>query len=189
MNIIIDGYNVLKQVCKTTTISDAQRSGFIAMLGKYATRKNHRIALVFDGGDTVWPSQERDHGIIVIYSGIKHSADDVIKKLMQQRPSGNLVVTSDNEIKRAVQQAGAAAIASLEFYQLVRDELQPTPPQKSQGIVIKTTSEHDPLVDALMAQASGTVYKEDDSDTKRSNSHGQKVSKKERAYLQKIKKL
>ena len=100
MHIIIDGYNVLKQVLHSGKISDMQRRAFINMLGKYGEKKNHRIVVVFDGGPDTWPTQQRDHGVTIIYSGIKKSADDLIKDLLNQKHHNLLVITWDNEINQ-----------------------------------------------------------------------------------------
>ena len=50
MHILIDGYNVLKQVLHDGQISQKQRRAFIALLGKYAEKKNHSITLILMAG-------------------------------------------------------------------------------------------------------------------------------------------
>ena len=156
MHIIIDGYNVLKQALASKMISDSQRRAFINMLGKYGQKKNHHIVVVFDGGPDVWPSQEKDHGIMVAYSGIKQSADDLIKKALLQKPQV-LLVTSDNELKAAAK-ASTMVMDSLEFYMLVKQELaHKEKPVK--GTLHKTSAEENPLVDELMRKDTQSIYK------------------------------
>lgn len=186
MHIIIDGYNVLKQALGSKMVSDSQRRAFINMLGKYAEKKNHHIVVVFDGGPDVWPSQEKDHGILVAYSGIKQSADDEIKKAVLQKPHV-LLVTSDNELK-AVAKHETMIMDSLEFYALVKQELMPRE-KPVHGILRKTSTEENPLVDELMRKDSQTIYKGEGQESKERKARGQTLSKKERAYLQKLKKL
>jgi predicted RNA-binding protein with PIN domain len=186
MHIIVDGYNVLKQALASKMISDSQRRAFINMLGKYGQKKNHHIIVVFDGGPDVWPSQEKDHGILVAYSGIKQSADDLIKKALLQKPQV-LLVTSDNELKAAAKQ-GTMVMDSIEFYVLVKQELaHKEKPVK--GTLHKTSAEENPLVDELMRKDSQAIYKGDTESGQERRSKGQTPSKKERAYLQKLKKL
>lgn len=189
MHIIIDGYNVLKQVIHQNTISESQRRGFINVLGKYAHKKNHTITVVFDGGPTTWPSHEKDHGVIVTYVGTKQSADDYIKTMIANKRHGILIVSSDNEIKHAAAHQGLVSVDGIEFYKMVMSALQSAGSKKEQKQIIKTSAESNELVDQLMRQASGTVYKKDDNDTVERRSHGNKPSKKEREYLQKLKKL
>ena len=186
MHIIIDGYNVLKQALGNKTISDGQRRAFINMLGKYAEKKNHHIVVVFDGGPDAWPSQEKDHGILVVYSGIQQSADDLIKKALIQKPHV-LLVTSDNELKAAAKH-GTMVIDSLEFYMLVKQEFI-TRDKPSKGTLHKTSKEENPLIDELMRKDSQSMYKGESEENNERRSKGQTPSKKERAFLQKLKKL
>src|ERR1700733_15523417 len=130
MHIIIDGYNVIKQKYGNEPLSLQTRRAFIAMLGKYVEHKNHTIAVVFDGGDTVWPSQEKDYGIIIWYAGIKHTADDIIKKMLQQKPHV-LVVTDDADLKASAHKVGATVVGVLGFFGGERDGFFPTPNKKS----------------------------------------------------------
>ena len=189
MHIIIDGYNVLKQVVHSGEISPMQRRAFINILGKYGTKKNHRITIVFDGGPDAWPTQEKDHGVTVIYAGIKHSADDLIKRAMKERQHNILVVTSDNEIKSAAASYGIVTMNAHEFYLLLNQEIKPVhTPKKNHGIV-KTSQEENPLLDSLMRQDFSMMYKPDEDQMEERRSKSSKLSKKERAYQQKIKKL
>lgn len=187
MHIIIDGYNVLKQALGSKMISDEQRRAFINMLGRYAERKNHHIIVVFDGGPDVWPSQEKDHGILVNYSGIKQSADDLIKKALLQKPHV-LLVTSDNELKAAAKH-GTMVMDSLEFYTLVKKEFMAKEKEVAKGVLQKTSKEENLLVDELMRKDTQAIYKGESQESKERRSKGQIPSKKERAYLQKLKKL
>ena len=186
MHILIDGYNVLKQAIGSKQISEAQRRAFINMLGKYAVRKNHTITVIFDGGPDTWPTREKDHGILVVYSGVKQSADDLIKTALEQRPHV-LLVTSDNELKAAARNS-TTVMNSLDFYTLVKEELAP-PEKVISGAIIKTSKEENPLIDELMRSDTQKFYKGPGQENAQRRSHGQTPSKKERAFLQKLKKL
>lgn len=191
MHIIVDGYNVLKQKYGNSHISLPNRRAFIALLGKYVAHKKHTIAVVFDGGESAWLSQEKDHGVIVIYAGAGHSADDVIKKMVQQKPHV-LVVTDDGDIKSATTKGGGAVIGALEFYAAVKATLAPQAIKQSSDILIKTADEGNPFIDTLMQEASqmmGVVGKKEDEHSTQRQSKSYKPSKKERGHWQKIKKL
>lgn len=189
MHIIIDGYNLLKQIIENAQVSDRQRRAFIALLGKYADRKNHSISVVFDGGPTTWTSQEKDHGITVIYSGTKQTADEVIKKMLQARPHGILLVSSDNEIKQAAARVGAQSINAIDFYHLIKEELAPKKDNSYADILIKTSETAQSWVDELMRADTQKIYKDDMVQDNKRTSPSQKLSKKDRALAQKVKKL
>lgn len=186
MYILIDGYNVLKQALGSKQISESQRRAFIAMLGRYAARKNHTVTVIFDGGPDTWSTRQKDHGIVVVYSGIKQSADDLIKTALEQRPHV-LLVTSDNELKASAGH-GTTVMNSLDFYTLVKEELAP-PEKVISGVIIKTSKEENPFIDELMRSDTQKIYKGSEQEDTQRRSHGQTPSKKERAFLQKLKKL
>lgn|ERR1700733_1406122 len=190
MHIIIDGYNVLKQKYGNEPLSLQTRRAFIAMLGKYVEHKNHTIAVVFDGGDTVWPSQEKDHGIIIWYAGIKHTADDIIKKMLQQKPHV-LVVTDDADLKASAHKVGATVVGALEFYSVVKDTVLPSTNKESSDMLIKTADQEDPFINMIMQEAARTAMarKEDIKSVDERTSKAHKAPKKERNRWQKIKKL
>lgn len=189
MHIIIDGYNVLKQMLTDEQIGLPQRRAFINMLGKYAAKKNHNVTVIFDGGPDTWPTQEKDHGVTVIYSGTKQTADDIIKKLLSTKKYGILLVSSDNELKAAAARAEGASINADDFYALVKDELTQKSDQSSTDILIKTTTDSVSWLDELMRTDTGKMYKYDEPGEDQRKSPSQRLSKKERAYVQKIKKL
>ncbi len=189
MHIIIDGYNILKQILPQQEIGLQQRRAFTNMLGKYAAKKNHTITLVFDGGPTTWSSQEKDHGITVIYSGAKQSADDVIKKLLPVKKYGVLLVSSDNELKGAAARSEIVSIDALEFYTRVKEELACEVHDAVPHIFTKTSATAEAWLDELMTADRRHISKDEDDEKEKRVSPGQKLAKKERAYLQKIKKL
>ncbi len=189
MHIIIDGYNVLKQVIEAVHVSERQRRAFIALLGRYAARKKHNLLVVFDAGPTTLTSQEKDHGITVIYSGTKQNADEVIKQMLRTRPHGILLVSSDNELKRAATQTGAQSINAPDFYALVKQELAPKNTQSHTDILIKTSETAESWVDELLRADRQTMYKQEDEGDHQRRSPAQKLSKKERALAHKVKKL
>lgn len=189
MHILIDGYNVLKQMLTADQVSLPQRRAFTNMLGKYAAKKNHTITLVFDGGPDTWPCKERDHGITILYSGTKQTADDVIKKLLLEKKHGVLLISSDNELKARAAQRGIDSMNADDFYTLVKNELIQKSELKTSDVVIKTSTQTESLVDELMRADKRKIYKDDEIEENKRTSPSQKLSKKERAYIQKIKKL
>jgi predicted RNA-binding protein with PIN domain len=135
MEIIIDGYNLIASDRGLRGDLEHQRNWLVQRLSLYQEVKGHTVALVFDG----WKSgsldevSERKHGVRIVFSRQGEKADSVIVRLARQKGSGCVVVTSDREVRRAVERFGAAAIYAGEFSQILRNlELSP-----------ETDSQHD----------------------------------------------
>ena len=59
--------------------------------------------------------KERNKGIDLIFSKLGEKADEVIKRLVKERGSGAVVVTSDREISRYAERLSVAVIPSDQF--------------------------------------------------------------------------
>ncbi|MCL4229679.1 NYN domain-containing protein [Candidatus Dependentiae bacterium] len=196
MIIIIDGYNLLKQVMPGEVIGDHERERFIQQLCEYARKKKHSVVLVFDGGSYVRPTKEIKGNVQIVYSGHHESADDYIHRYVEKHKSYDmLLISSDRELRRKV--AACAAVEAIhpeEFYRLFLQELRRTPEQARESRkskLLKTSQEENTEVDALMAEFSALkpMQKGEDGihDLREKKLH--QKSKKERKLLTKIKKL
>lgn len=191
MYILVDGYNVLKQTSARKEISEHERQRFINQLRKYAQQKGHTVILIFDGGPSTWPTRSQKHGVTIIYSGTKQSADDVIKKMLNE--SGNkevLLVSSDNELYSCARANKATVMDAIAFYDLIVHAIT-TEGARTKGTVIKTSQEENPYIDALMSgiKMPADFKQEDEIFQANRKSPAVKPSKKERELLKKIKKL
>jgi YacP-like NYN domain len=160
MIIIIDAYNVLKQVIPKQEISDKERNHFIAQMGRYAKIKQHKIIVVFDGGPYEWVHREKMNGTIVIYSGVHESADDVIKHYLEDHQAKDLLlVSTDREINAVASRLDIPSIDAKDFYILVKHALHKEPEEivELSGDVVKITKEEQADIDALMHAASEFV--------------------------------
>lgn len=189
MYILVDGYNVLKQISARKEISEHERQRFINQLRKYAQQKGHTIILVFDGGPSTWPTKTEKQGVGIVYSGIKQSADDVIKKMLSE--SGNkdvLLVSSDNELYVSARMSRASVMDAIAFYHLIMQSKDTAAAHK--GNIVKTSQEENPYIDALMAGVKMPAeYKPEEETIYTRKSPAITPSKKERELLKKIKKL
>lgn len=115
MQIVIDGYNLLKLLYPWESGDD--RENLLALLETYRKRKGGRITVVFDGWMTgrLGDSREKAAGIQVIYTGQDRKADERIKALAKNLGSGCVVVSSDRSVCLSAESAGASAISSEEF--------------------------------------------------------------------------
>ena len=121
MNILIDGYNLIRQSDTLRRYElqslEAGRNALIASLSGYMKRKGHKITVVFDGWENGSAMEERDYcsGIHIIYSSRGEKADEVIKRLTAQADEELIVVSSDREISSFAIRRGKTAISSPQF--------------------------------------------------------------------------
>jgi len=115
--IIVDGYNLIGSEKGLRGNLQGQRDRLIQELRKYQERKGYLITVVFDGWRAGWiyETEERYGDLTVIYSRQGEKADSVIKRLAKEIGSACIVVTSDRELRQAVEVNGATAIYTSEF--------------------------------------------------------------------------
>jgi predicted RNA-binding protein with PIN domain len=77
------------------------------------------MTVVFDGWLGGWATEKKEvkRGIEVIYSKLGEKADEVIKRLVREKGSEAIVITSDREISRFAERMDAAVIACEQFRQ------------------------------------------------------------------------
>ncbi len=117
LHIVIDGYNLIGSEKGLVGKLEGKRNELIQRLQSYQERKSYDITVVFDGWRSGggYEAEERVGGIRVIFSQLGEKADSVIQRLAGEIGSGCIVVTSDGEVRRAVEASGAVAIYSGEF--------------------------------------------------------------------------
>src|SRR3989337_1453855 len=122
MDIIIDGYNLIGSDQGLRGALEQKRDWLIHRLSLYKTMKAFGLIVVFDGWRSGWAheAEEKSDGINVVYSRQGEKADNVIVRMARQRGSGCVVVTSDREVRTAVEKFGAAAIYAGEFAAILR---------------------------------------------------------------------
>jgi len=128
MDIIIDGYNLIGSDQGMHGALEQKRDWLIQRLSIYRTMKKFGIVVVFDGWRSGWAheAEEQREGIHIVYSRQGEKADDVIVRIARQKGSGCVVVTSDREVRRAVEKFGAAAVYAGEFNAILRNLDRPS---------------------------------------------------------------
>lgn len=166
MIIVIDAYNVLKQVLAKQEVSDKERNTFIGQIGRYSKKKQHKAIVVFDGGPYEWVHKEKMNGLIIMYSGVHESADDVIKHYIEDHYTKELLlVSTDREINAVAARFDVPSINSKDFFALVRHALHEEPQMDKEfhGNMVKISQDDDQVIDELMREASDFVpIKEED---------------------------
>jgi len=125
MDIIIDGYNLIRQSDYLRRFErqslEAGRLNLINQLSRYQRIKGHKITVVFDGwiGGSSKEERDRQENISIIYSRYGEKADDVIKRLADESREETIIVSSDREIAAYVARRGKTALSSTEFEALM----------------------------------------------------------------------
>jgi uncharacterized protein len=120
LELIIDGYNLIRQ-SNSLSLVDARnleqgREALLKRLAAYKKVRGHPIIVVFDGwgGVNLSSTRTRHKGIQVVYTGKGETADEWIKRGVENVRYG-AVVTSDREIQEDAERAGLSAISSDAF--------------------------------------------------------------------------
>jgi uncharacterized protein len=127
MEIIIDGYNVIGSDTGLAGNLEHKRNSLVQQLASYHKNKGHGVTVVFDGwrsGSTDEVEQKRD-GICIVYSRLGEKADSVIVRLARKQGAGCVVVTSDREVRSAIERFGAVALYAGEFGEMLRNPGEP----------------------------------------------------------------
>lgn len=129
MELIVDGYNLIGNEQGLGGVLEQKRNWLIQRLAAYQRLKRIGITVVFDGwraGLNQETLQKHD-GVAVVYSRLDEKADSVIIRLTRARAGGTVVISSDREIRNAVERFGAVAISSDEFGDILRALDSPSP--------------------------------------------------------------
>lgn len=120
MIIVIDGYNLLKQIFSTETAKAVStkndfliKKRFIEQLGSYRFLKQDEklsLLIVFDGGSHHRATREVVHGVTVIHSGYMKSADEwIIDYSLTHKNKDITIVTNDRGLIAQCKRDGAGA--------------------------------------------------------------------------------
>ncbi len=123
IEIIIDGYNLIGSDKGLRGELEHKRNWLVQQLVSYRRLKDFDLTLVFDGwiGGRANEVEEKKDGIRIIYSRQGEKADAVIVRMARGKGNGCAVVTSDREVRTAVEKIGAAVIYAAEFNDILRN--------------------------------------------------------------------
>lgn len=123
MIIIIDGYNLLKQLYpKNKENLEFQKKTLIRKLGIYKKIKENikEIIVVFDGGSLIHALREIHSGIVTLESGYNRSADDWIIEYTERYKNQEMTVISmDRNLCLSCEKNGAFSLGVFDFILIV----------------------------------------------------------------------
>ena len=133
MNIVIDGYNVIKRnpelSSKEKISMESAREGLIKLMKVYkGIKPNHNVIIVFDGmKEMAGQSIGERSGVKVVFAN--GSADDYIKSMIEDSPTpaDYVVVSDDNDIINHARNKGAGFLNTPRLFEKIG-------PQKTKGI-------------------------------------------------------
>ncbi len=212
MILLIDGYNLLKQIFPGVKNNlDRQKSSFIQQLAYYKTKKSadiSEIIVVFDAGPSIHATRTIKSGIVIIYSGVKSSADNWILHFAENNKHKEiLVVSMDRALCEACKEFDVDTMDVYEFYKILQSNLLDHVLHQSHEQEHESLEKYDPVdldelgqstvdhkaLDLLMEQSSIQMYgqKNDERDDAKKDRKGKAItlSKKEKRVLAKLKKL
>lgn len=190
MYIIIDGYNVLKQICKTKFVREQEQKKFLHSMQQYMNCRPNQVIVVFDAGPSLYESTELFGDVVIKYAGQYQSADDyIVSYVAKHKEKDLLVVSDDNELSRRIFVYNIEVIGVQDFYKLTRDIIHAYEERAAQlsTSIHKTTQESNPEVDAIMRKALQDMQPELKEVVAKDLRHraSQKISKKDRKLLTK----
>lgn len=214
MIIIIDGYNLLKHLFPGMKNNlERQKSTLIKQLAYYKMSKApdiKEILVIFDAGPSNHATRSVKSGVVIVYSGIRNSADDwILEYVGRNKDKEILVVTLDRALREACSKLGADWLDVYEFYKILQQKIlsnvQSSCAEDTQdgGSLEKyekiplddlgSQSENSVALDLLMEQAADQVFGQKASDLAKEESPRTKksytLSKKEKRMHSKLKKL
>ncbi len=123
MIILIDGYNLLNHVFPGKRhIIDQHKQLLIKHLGLYKYHKPSikEIILVFDGGVSNHASRMVKEGVVIVESGVKHTADDwLIAFVARNKGREILLITLDRALREHIERLGANWLSVFDFHHLM----------------------------------------------------------------------
>ena len=190
--VVIDGYNLIKQVLGVKRVSQKERDKFISKIANYLYKKHVEGVIVFDGGSSNFPYQEKHGGMTVIFSGYKETADEVIAQYVQKhREYQLLIVSSDRAVRQYAESLGKQSLKAPDFYYtyLQKTDVHPQHHVSKDDTAFKIHDSSTDLDNLMMAGSEMIELKDEDASSEKRGSSSQKLSKKERKLKKVLNKL
>ncbi len=119
MPYIIDGNNLIGCSGDISLQEPDARKKLLTLLRSFQETRKTRVTIVFDGEpDETQFASACGNKLAVVFPAIGLSADDEIKKIIQQYSNLRdiVLVSSDRELKKYAREKGARTMNSIEFY-------------------------------------------------------------------------
>jgi len=192
MIIVVDAYNVLKRETHSLDISYQQRITFLSDIAHYNKQKGHEMVIVFDGGESSWPSVTEQRHLTVVYSGTQRTADDYIRSYLALNAHKDIaLVSSDNELNLWAERHNIPSVASDVFYAKLRQTVHVSGlvQKERHNAAVKTSASTDAFLDEIMREAAAHIQRKREDFDEEKEFEKLEGSKKEKKLLRIMKKL
>jgi len=123
MVMLVDGYNLLHNLPECTYDLkhdlESARNYLISKLSRYASANDVEVKVIFDAQYTehLKTSIKKQEGIKIVYTKTDETADNYIINWVKKRHQDEYigVITSDQELSKAVQRLGCITRKTIEF--------------------------------------------------------------------------
>jgi predicted RNA-binding protein with PIN domain len=118
LHFLLDGYNIIKQTPNLNHGTlESQRLGLLSWINRDKPQGsiNNSVTIIFDGKEEFFGSHAS--GAIKVVFSKGQSADDLIKKIVEQYPlkKSLVIISDDKDIKLYVRALGAGILSVKEF--------------------------------------------------------------------------
>lgn len=152
MKLLIDGYNLIRAITHTRA-KETDVQYFLGRLRRYKRVTGHDITIVFDGGDGSYRYQLGYHGVTLWYSGVRETADDLIKDFLSNALAEEVVLISDDrQLNDVAQERNIISVSPLFFLARLAEKEGSEPKHVSVHSAIKTSENENNDIDEIMHQ-------------------------------------
>ncbi len=138
MPYLIDGHNLIGQLSGIDLSEADDERQLLHELWTYFQRAGQRATVYFDRGDPFSEDPRPQNGVTVRFVSKPRTADSAIRahlRALKKEAKNYTVVSSDREVRRAAEGAGARVIRSEDFARELRQPpARPPEPEKPEEI-------------------------------------------------------
>lgn len=159
MLVILDGYNLLKQVFHTSSLNESERNSALTRIAARARVKKYHVLVVFDGYHAEYAPRTVYGTTTVVYSGARRSADEYIIEYVRAIREHCIVVTGDRALAQAIRSHRCEIMSPHLYWETIcaSDKAVSKPPEQKTHGIRKLSDSSSRGLDALMEQAARGV--------------------------------
>ena len=128
MHWLIDGHNLIGQMPGIELSDPDDEVKLLEQLRRYRARTGHKLTVIFDAGSLYQsPATKKQGGLTVQFARSGQTADQLIIRRLRRikNQQAVIVVSSDQAVQQAAQQAGVRVLAAPEFVRELLSRIGP----------------------------------------------------------------
>lgn len=187
MKLLIDGYNLFKNIFKKSDLTLQEKDSLLHKLIDYSEKKQLPTFVVFDGGELPNRYVERHKLTTVVYAGTYKKADPLIIQMMSELQGEVVLITSDRELINKARSHKIFVLSTAHFAPLfTKPKNALTTKYRMKDKPIKFNDSTPSSIDKLMEESLNMVVEKNDD---KPNTPLQENSTEDKKILQMIKRL